>query len=121
MLRILRHLLFVLIAFAIVGGTTAQFAQAAERAAPMTMVGMPCDMMMPAASVDHGKPMAPCKGVAPDCPKLMGCVVVADVALPARLVSTEFTPHVSTVEYWSTLSRQTGLASTPELNPPRTT
>jgi hypothetical protein len=118
MLRVLRQLLFVLIAFAIVGGTTTQFTMAAGRVAPMTTAGMPCEMMMPAAGMDHGKPMAPCKGVTPDCLKLMGCV--ADIALPARLVNTELAVHVSAVEYWSTLSGQTGLASTPEPNPPRT-
>ena len=121
MFRVLRQLLFVLIAFAIVGATTAQLAQAAHSVAPMTMAGMPCDMSMPAAGADHGKPMVPCKGVTPDCLKLMGCAAITDIASPAQLVSTEFTTQVSVVEYWSTLSQRTGLSSTPEPNPPRTT
>jgi len=85
----------------------------------MTMVGMPCDMMMPAASVDHGKPVAPCKDMMPDCSKLTGCV--AGIALPTRLVATEFAAQVSAVEYWPAKSERSGLASTPEPNPPRAT
>ncbi|MHB1799230.1 MAG: hypothetical protein ACYCUI_13160 [Vulcanimicrobiaceae bacterium] len=118
MLRILRQLLFVLIAFAIVGGTATQPVGAAHAVASMTMAGMPCGLSMPAAGPDHGKPIVPCKDVAPDCLKLMGCVTITHIALPAQLVSTEFTAHVSVVEYWSLLHRQTGLASTPEPNPP---
>lgn len=121
MLGIARRLLFVLIAFAVVGGTTTQLAQAAQYVAPTAMASIPCDMTMPAAGGDHDKPAAPCKRVAPDCLKLMGCVAVTDIGLPSRLVSPEFTAQVSAVEFWPALSKQTGLASAPEPNPPRTT
>jgi hypothetical protein len=121
MLGIARRLLFVLIAFAVAGGTTTQLARAAAYVAPMTMAGMPCDMTMPAVGGDHGKPAAPCKSVTTDCPKLVACVAVTDIALPARLVRPEFTTLVSAVEFWPALSKQTGLASTPEPTPPRTT
>jgi hypothetical protein len=117
--QVLRQLLFVLIAFAIVGGTTTQLAQSAQYAAPMTMVGMPCDMMMmPAAGADHGKPMAPCKGMTPDCIKQMGCVTA--VALPARFASHAFAVHFTTVDYWSAPSKLATLVRTPEPLPPRT-
>jgi hypothetical protein len=119
MIRVLRPFLFVLIAFAIVGGTTTQLAQSAQSIAPMTMASMPCNMMMmPAAGADHGKPMAPCKGMTPDCIKLMGCVTA--VGLPARFVSHAFAGHFTTVDYWSALSKLTSLARTPEPLPPRT-
>jgi hypothetical protein len=118
MLRVFRHLLFVLIAFAIVGGTTTQLAQSAQYAAPVTMAGMPCDMMMPAPDADHGKPMVPCKGMTPDCIKQMGGVT--DVALPARLMSHEFAARFTTVDYWSALSKLAALNSPPEPLPPRT-
>jgi hypothetical protein len=118
MLRVLRYLLFVVIAFAIVGGTTTQLAQLTQYGGPMAMAGMPCDMMMPAAGADHGMPMVPCKGMTPDCIKQMGCV--ADLALPARLVGTEFTAHYTTVDYWLALSELAELVSTPEPLPPRT-
>jgi len=118
MIRVLRQCLFVLIAFAIVGGTTMQVAQSAQYAAPMTMAGMPCDMMMPAADADHGKPSAPCQGMTPDCVKLMGCVTA--VGLPARFVSHAFAAHFTTVDYWSALSKLTTLVRTPEPLPPRT-
>ena len=117
-MRVLRQLLFVLIAFAMVGGTTTQLARSAQYTAPMTMAGMPCDMMMPAAGADHGKPMAPCKGMTPDCIKQMGCVT--DVALPARLMSHEFAARFTTVDYWSALSQLAALDRTPEPLPPRT-
>jgi hypothetical protein len=118
MIRVLRHLLLVLIAFAIVGGTTAQLAQSAQYAAPMTMAGMPCDMVMPATGADHGKPMAPCKGMTPDCIKVMGCVT--DVALPARLMSHEFAAQFTTVDYWTAVPALADRVSTPEPLPPRT-
>jgi hypothetical protein len=119
MLKVFRHLLFVLLAFAIVGGTTTQLAQSAQYAAPMTMAGMPCDMMMPAAAAtDNGKPTPPCDGMTPDCIKLMGCVTA--VALPTRFVSHEVAVHVTTVDYWSTLSKLAVLVRTPEPFPPRT-
>ena len=118
MIRVLRQLLFVLIAFAIVGGTTTQLAQSAQYVEPMTMAGMPCDMMMSAAGADHGKPMAPCKSMTPDCIKQMGCVT--DVALPARLVNDAFVAHFTTVDYWSALSKLAELSRPPEPLPPRT-
>jgi hypothetical protein len=118
MLKVAHRLLLVLIAFAIVGGTTMQLAQSAQSIAPMTMAGMPCDMMMPAAAADHGKPMAPCKGMTPDCIKQMGCVT--DIALPARFVSHAFAAHFTTVDYWSALSKLATLVCTPEPLPPRT-
>ncbi len=118
MLRVIRHLLFVLIAFALAGGTTSGLAHAAQYAAPMTMAGMPCDMMMPAAGAGHGKPMAPCKGMTPDCIKVIGCV--ADVALPVRLVSLAFAGQFTAVKYWTALSRLADRVSTPEPLPPRT-
>lgn len=118
MLRVVRHLLFVLIAFALVGGTTSELAHATEYAAPMTMAGMPCDMMMPTADADHGKPMAPCKGMTPDCIKMIGCVT--DVALPARLMRLAFAGQFTTVNYWTALSRLADRVSTPEPLPPRT-
>jgi hypothetical protein len=118
MLKVARRLLLVLIAFAVVGGQTTQLAQSAEYAAPMTMAGMPCDMMMPAIGTDHGKPMTPCKGMTPDCIKLMGCIT--DVALPARFVSNAFTVRFTAVDYWSASSELAEIVSTPEPLPPRT-
>jgi hypothetical protein len=110
--------MLALIAFAIVGGTTVQLAQSSQYAAPMAIAGMPCDMMMPMAEAGHGGPMAPCKGMTPDCIKQMGCVV--DVALPARLASTDVTVLLSTVAYWSAWSEMAGLVREPDPLPPRT-
>src|ERR1700722_12179734 len=90
MLKVVRRFLILLIAFAVVGGTTTELARSAQYGAPMTMAGMPCDMAMPASG--DTKPMPPCKGMTPDCIKLMGCVTVT--ALPAR-----FPTHRMTVRY----------------------
>ena len=118
MLRVLHHLLLLLIAFAIVGGTTAELARSAQYSTVMVMAGMPCDMSMPLTDADHGKSTMPCKGMTPDCMKLMGCI--ADTSLPARFVSHEFVAHVSKVDYWSASSKLAGLVATPEPLPPRT-
>jgi len=118
MLRFAHRLVLALIAFAIVGGTTVQLAQSSQYVAPTTMADVPCDMMMSMAGAGHGQPMAPCKGLTPDCVKQMGCVV--DVALPARLASTDVTVPLSTVAYWSAWSAMAGLIHAPEPLPPRT-
>jgi hypothetical protein len=118
MRQLLRQLLFALIAFAMVGGTTTQLARAAVSAAPMTMAGVPCDMSMPTAGAEHGNPMVPCKGMTPDCIKQIGCV--ADIGLPIRVASHESAARFSAVEYWNTWSEATGLIRAPEPLPPRT-
>ena len=118
MLRVLRQFLLALIAFAMIGGTTAQLARSAAFVAPMTMTGVPCDMTAPTAGAERGTPMMPCKGMTPDCIKQMGCV--ADAGLPVRLVSHEAAVHSSNVNYWNTRFEVTGLIHAPEPLPPRT-
>jgi hypothetical protein len=118
MLSVFRHLLAVLVAFALVGGTAAQFAHSADYVAPMTMADTPCDMTMPMAAGEHGQPMMPDKGMASDCVK-MCCMVVA--ALPAPLISSNILAHFSMVDYWPAGSKLDGLAREPEPVPPRTT
>jgi hypothetical protein len=114
MLRRLRLFLLVLIAFAVVGGTSTQLAQLA----PMTMAGMPCSMAMPDADAGHGAPLAPCKGMTADCIKQMCCATV--VALPARFVTIEVADHFSDVDYWSAWSKLANFVREPEPLPPRT-
>ena len=118
MVHRLRQLLLVLIAFAFVGGTSAQLARSAEMAAPMTMAGMPCDMMMSHAGMHDDKPNSPCKGMTPDCIKQMGCVT--DAALLARAVSLDVVAHYSDVDYWSAWSMLADFVREPEPLPPRT-
>jgi hypothetical protein len=119
MVQRLRQLLLVLIAFAFIGGTSAQLARAAEYAAPMGVMGMPCDMMaMSQAGMPDDQPMPPCKGMTPDCIKQMGCVT--DAGLPARTVSLDIAVHLSTVDYWSAWSRLVDFVREPEPLPPRT-
>ena len=114
----LRRLLVVVIAFAIVGGTTSQLAKSAEYS--VVAVGTPCDMMMPAQADDgHSAPIASCKTMTVDCLKRLGCV--ADVALPARSASLEMVAHHTAVDYWAAWSNHAGLVREPEPLPPRTT
>jgi len=118
MFRLAQRFLLVLVVFAVVGAPTAQLAQAAQSPGPTAMAQMPCDMMMPAADMGHGTPLAPCKGLTPDCIKQMGCIV--DVALPVRLASGDAAVAFSAVAYWAAWSEMAGLVRRPEPFPPRT-
>lgn len=112
-----RKLLAILIAFAIVGGTSVQSAQAAGFAAATMLTVMPCDQMMGMADAGHSVPMAPCKGMTPDCIKQMGCVTV--VALPVRMVQADTAFDFTMVVYWSVRSGMISRDSVPEPLPPR--
>jgi hypothetical protein len=119
MLKAAYRILLVLIVFAVIGGPVVRLAQPpAASMAPMAMADMPCDMAMPVADAGHGAPMAPCKGMTPECIKQMGCV--ANAALPIWLVDDETTFAFSLVAYWSARSEMTGMAQEPEPLPPRT-
>ena len=119
MLKTAYHFLLVLIVFAVIGGPVVQLAQpAAASMSAMVMGDMPCDMAMPMADAGHGAPMAPCKGLTPECIKQMGCV--ANVALPVRLAGANTVFALSPVTYWSARSLMAGVARAPELLPPRT-
>jgi hypothetical protein len=116
--RLARHLLAVLLVFAFIGGPTVHLAQPALYSAPTTMADMPCDGMASMADAGQGTPMAPCKGLTPDCIKQMGCV--ADVGLPARLATAGDPVTFSKVAYWTTGSVMAGVVRQPEPLPPRT-
>jgi len=118
MVHRLRQLLLVLIAFALIGGTSSQLARSAEYAAPIVMMGMPCDVMMSLAGMQDGKPIPPCKGMTPDCIKQIGCV--SDAALPARTMSLDVAESFSDVDYWSALCKLANFVREPEPLPPRT-
>jgi hypothetical protein len=117
MLRVARHILLVLIAFALVGGTTTQLARAARYPATMATTGMPCDMVMSVSG--HGKPMKPCGAMTPDCLKQMGGVT--DIGLPAPPARDALVTHAGAADYWPHRSRLAGLIHPPEPLPPRTT
>lgn len=119
MLRLVQRLLAVLVAFALIGGPSLQLAQPAQATASTFSAEMPCAGMASMADPGQGTPMAPCKGLTPDCIKQMGCVV--DVAVPARLAATAVVFASSPVAYWSALSLMAGVSRQPEPLPPRTT
>jgi hypothetical protein len=119
MSRIFRHLLLLLVAFALVGGTASELARAAEYGPVAAMADMPCDMTTPAsASGGDATPMAPCKGMTADCIKQMGCVTVA--ALPVPFITHESAVQYSAIDYWTTFSKLVSLEPEPEPLPPRT-
>lgn len=126
MLKIAHCLLLVIVAFALVGATSIQLAQSARFAASEASAGMPCDMMMQMdaaagqtmADEGQGTPMAPCKGMTPDCIKQMGCIT--DPGFPARLTVTDFSVPSILVSYWYSRSVMAGLHRIPEPMPPRT-
>ena len=107
------------VVFAVIGGPTVQLAKPAASVAPTTMADMPCGMAMPVADAGHGAPMAPCKGLTPECIKQMGCIV--DVALPARPAGSDVAVTFTAVSYWAARSELAGLIREPEPLPPRTT
>jgi hypothetical protein len=119
MLKILRHILLLLVACAIVSGTTSELARSAQYGSVLVSAGMPCDMTMPSSISGEMKPMTPCKGMTPDCIKAMGCVTVS--ALPAHFLTHESTMRYSAIDYWTSHSKLAGLDRQPEPLPPRTT
>jgi len=123
MLKTVRHLLLMLIAFAFVGGTTMQLVHAAQHGAAQVKVDIPCDMAMPVSASstsasDDTKPMPPCKGLTPDCVEQMGCVSLT--ALPVPFPAYEPILHYSVIAYWVSFSKLDGLDRAPEPFPPRT-
>lgn len=119
MLRVAYRFLLALLVFAVIGGPTVQLAKPAVSMAPTTMADMPCGMAMPVADAGHGAPMAPCKGLTPECIKQMGCIV--DVTLPARPAGSDVAVTFTAVSYWAAWSELAGLIREPEPLPPRTT
>ncbi len=116
MLQALHRILLVLIAIAMIGGTTSKLARSAEYNA--AVVETPCNVMMSAqASDDRAMPMPPCKTMTVDCLKNFDCVT--DIALRARLAAFEVLAHPTSVDYWSAWSDLAGLVRVPEPIPPR--
>jgi hypothetical protein len=119
MLRILRTVLVLLIALAIVGGTTTEFARSAQYGSIFVTAEVPCDMAMAGSTSGDTKPMAPCKGMTPDCIKLTGCVTIS--ALPAHFLNHVAIEQYTAIDYWTAVSEFDSLAREPEPLPPRTT
>jgi hypothetical protein len=132
MLWVFRHILVLLVAVALVGETTSEVARSAQyglikigdiASSDMTMSshpGDPSDMVMSSSvsSDIDAEPMLPCKGMTPDCIKLMGCVTTT--ALPAHFVEYNFTCGYGTVDYWTYASEHVGIHHRPDPFPPRT-
>jgi hypothetical protein len=119
MVRAFRHILLVLVAFAVVGGTTSEFALSAAHGTVAAMTDAPCNMAMPDQASGGGTmPMPPCKGMTSDCIKQMGCVTV--VGLPAYFHTHETVVQYGTVDFWLPPSKLESLDLAPEPQPPRT-
>jgi hypothetical protein len=126
MLKITHRLLLVIVAFALVGGTSVQLDQSARFAASMASAGSPCDMMTSMADATTGQtmaddgqgdPMAPCKGLTPECIKQMGCIT--NPGFPTRLTITGFMVRSIQVSYSFFRSAMAGLDRIPEVRPKR--
>ncbi len=118
MLRILRHILLVLVAVALVGGTAVESARAASHAPMMLMNGIPCDMQMPAADLDHSKSPMPCKGVTHDCINMVGCVTIS--ALLAQFAPQAIPAFHRVRAIWADVFDRASLNHQPDHLPPRT-
>ena len=107
--RLLRPLLAILVAAALIGAPAVQAASA-----------MPCDAMHMAAA-DHqassgnAPTPAPCKAT-PTCVDALGCVSVA--SLPAPAISTARLLTWTPVAYWAGADAREGLSVEPALLPP---
>ena len=111
----LRQALFALVAFALIGGPSHQFAQAMPGMAPMT-ADMPCDMGMPHMAATNSDP-APCKAVPHSCCKQLCCTTVA--ALPARFAVLGPAIRSGAAAYWPAWPSLAGFVHDPEPFPPR--
>ena len=118
MYGIYRRILFLLVAFAVLGVTTAEAARPVAFADMSGDSAMPCDMTMPAEMTGGMDAPSPCKGMTPDCIKMMGCVTIS--ALPAHFVSAESAVEYRTVIYWTADPELAGQTPAPEPQPPRT-
>lgn len=107
--RLLRQLLAILVAVALVGAPTVQAASA-----------VPCDAMHMAAA-DHqassgkARAPAPCK-TTPACVDALGCVSIA--SLPAPAISAPGPLTWTPVAYWVGADAREGLSVKPALDPP---
>lgn len=118
MYRAFRHIVLLLVAVALIGGTTSEVAFSAQAGSGMVMAGMPCDMAMPATVSGDVMPMPSCKGMTPDCIKLMGCVTIS--ALPAQYLAHGSTVQYGAIRYRHSEATLVGLDHEPEPLPPRT-
>ena len=108
-LRLLRPLLFILVAVALVGAPNVQAASA-----------VPCDTMHMTkadhqASFGGAQAPAPCK-MAPGCADPLGCV--SFVSLPAPALSASGPLTWVAVAYWAAADVREGLSIKPILDPP---
>ncbi|HZX82576.1 MAG TPA: hypothetical protein VFF19_03345 [Reyranella sp.] len=138
MLKLLRHVLFLIVAAALLGGTVSGAAPVPAYAAAATThaemaAGLPCSMAMSdSKSADtkmadtkpantkpaNTKPGAPCQGMTKDCIDQMGCIAVT--ALPAHFLIHDSTVRYSSVDYRVSPARLDSLDLVPEPLPPRT-
>lgn len=100
-----------------------QAAPSAEALGLSTSVGTSsADEHCPRMAADHpgtGMPkQMPCKGIMPDCVKQMGCI--GSPNLPSRIAELQTSASYSSVIYWPLTERRAGIATRPDLLPPRT-
>ena len=119
MYKAFRHILLLVVAVAIVGGTTTELARSAQYGVVASSAGMPCDNMAMPTSIGDAQPMQPCKGMTPDCIKLMGCIT--GNAAPVQFQTLAAIVQYSVIDYWTPASVLTSSDLEPELLPPRTT
>lgn len=108
--RLLRPLLAILVAVALVGAPAIQAATA-----------VPCDAM-PATAAHHqaspgsAEAPAPCKGIMPACIDVLGCVSIP--TLPGPEASHGRPVAWTRVAYWDASGVREGLSLEPALHPP---
>ena len=117
MTRIIRQLMFAVLAVVMVGGSNPISATSAQSMAAIS--SMPCDMEMPIMSAGQEMPVSRCNGTVSDCFRHW-CCVTANL-LPADLHHQTTAVEYSTVAYWASSSKLAGVQREPDHLPPRTT
>ncbi len=110
----IRHVLIVLLAIALIGGGKAPLAHTAPQLGPIVASAVPCDMVMPSMPMDKSLTHP----VEPDRVKHLCCVTA--VALTAQVMDTAPAAPAGVVTYWPATIGGTGLTRQPEFIPLRT-
>ncbi|WP_140882870.1 hypothetical protein [Muricoccus nepalensis] len=107
LLRLLRPLLAILIAFSMIAAPTVQAA-----AIPCDTMQMVSDRQVSNVGAQHS---VPCE-VTPACLDALGCVAIASLPVPA--ISAARPLAFAPVAYWTGTDTREGLSVEPALNPP---
>ncbi len=110
----IRHVLIVLLAIALIGGGKTPLVHTAPQLGPIVASAVPCDMVMPSMPMEQRMT----RPVEPDRAKHLYCVMT--VALTAEAWRADPAAPAGVITYWPATFGGTGLTRQPEFIPLRT-